>query len=149
MGSVRIVIDGQDELLAKLRKLGDSAQAHVELATTIGAEFIRDEAIGRAPGPEIKQVMVERSASTATAHVGPDRQHWYYRFFETGAGGHGITGNQYLAFVGSQGFIITRSVQHPGVTAAPFLRPAIQGNKDEIARRMGAAFRRAIDEVAG
>jgi len=149
MPTVSVKIDGMDELLVKLRRLGDSAEKYVELATKIGAEFIRDEAIGRAPGPEIHDVMAQRTASSATAYIGPDRKHWYYQFFETGAGGHEIKGNQYLAFVGNQGLVITKSVQHPGVSAAPFLRPAIQGNQNEITRRMGAAFKRAIDEVAG
>lgn len=81
--------------------------AVVESALRAGGGVIQRAAISKAPGPGIVVEMMsgkKLGAGTATglmkkniragsrfAVVGPDKQHWYYRFLEYGTKDHGVT----------------------------------------------------------
>jgi HK97 gp10 family phage protein len=146
----RVELVGEKELRDKLHKLGDLVRQANSKAARSGAAIIREDAAINAPGPYILalQSKINSTEDQAIVDIGPDKDHYYYQFFETGATAHEIKGNKYLAFMGAKGLIITRSVQHPGMEAHPFLRPAMTKNRDAVQKRAGAVFMVEINKVA-
>jgi HK97 gp10 family phage protein len=140
---------GEKELKEKLEKLGSRARASLLTATQAGGEVIREEANRNAPGPHVVMGHEKAQNSQAEVEIGPDEEHWYYRFFEFGAGPHEIKAKTAaaLAFEGRSGLVITQAVQHPGMAAVPFLRPAMDGKRKETVAEMGQVFRREIDRL--
>lgn len=145
-GNVVVRIEGGEVLLRRLHELGVNVQDVLEAATVAGAELVREAAEGRAPGPHVERETVRRSQERCEVDVGPDKEHWYYRFAETGARAHGISGDP-LVFEGSSGLVVTRHVDHPGTPQRPFLRPAMDGNEGEVEKRMGDHFLGAVEKV--
>lgn len=128
------------KLQAQLKRLESVARKDVmEKAVTAGAEVIRDEANVLAPGPHIELSVPTVTNTNAIAHVGPDAEHWQYRFMELGATPHEITGAP-LVFWGDDGLVVTRSVSHPGMIAEPFLRPAAEEKSQQAQEAMAAVL---------
>ena len=138
-------IDGLDEALAALRRAGVSTRPILRAASEAGAEIIAEAARGLAPGPEIETDVVESKADSITVDVGPTKAKWYYRFFETGAGPHAIKGKPLLIFEGDLGLVRIEAVQHPGMAAEPFLRPAYDAHGNEAVDEIGDKLRAAIE----
>ena len=143
-------IEGDEELLLKLRALGAGVEQILETAVLAGAEIVKDQANRLARGPHIETEITEKSRTKAIAEIGPDKEHWYYRFFETGAGPHEISPKSAggLAFAGREGDIVLQRVSHTGMAANPFLRPAMDEKKDSAVDATGAEFKREIDKQA-
>ena len=148
-GRVRVELVGDKELRDKIRKLGDNVRKANSQAAREGAEPIRVEANSNAPGPHIlaRQSKIMSTEDQAVVDIGPDKDHWYYQFTETGAGPHEIQGSAFLAFEGSSGLVITKVVKHPGVKARPFLRPAMRHNREAAQKLAGEVFLREIAKV--
>lgn len=145
MMQVSVRIEGADEVAAELRKIGERAGQVLEEAALEGAQVIVDDANTLAPGPNIEAEVVKRDQHSVEVNIGPDKDHWYYRFFETGTQPHTITPStrKRLRFdVGEEVFAL--AVQHPGMAAQPFLRPAIDENTDAAAKAAGQALRRKL-----
>lgn len=141
---ITVTLEGGDELVAALRELGMGVRAEVRRATVAGAEVIRDQARALAPGPHVEVEVVSATQNGAQVDIGPDQAHWYYRFFETGAAPHEIVGKPLLAL---EGGAVVRRVSHPGMAAAPFLRPAHDASQGEATDAMGAVLRQRIESV--
>lgn len=151
MPSVTVRVEGAEELQAKLAALGAKAQGiELERAALAGAEVIRAAAEGMAPGPHIEAEITRQTDQAVEVGIGPDLDHWYYGFFETGTTGHPIdpAGGGGLAFMGRDGAIVRIHVDHPGFNARPFLRPAIDAKGDQAVEATAAALRRGISSVA-
>ena len=116
----------------------------LEAAALVGATLFEEAAQPLAPGPHIDKDVAERSKERVSVDVGPDDDHWYYRFFETGAGAHEITGSP-LVFEGREDLVVTGRVDHPGMAAQPFLRPAFDGEKDRATDAVGDELRKAVE----
>lgn len=144
-----IRITGSAELIAQLAAVDNATQKVLEAATQAAAEVMRGMAAGRAPGPEIEKETVKRSQYGCQVDVGPAKKKWYYRFHETGAGQHVIKGKPLLVFEGGDGRVFTRIVNHSGMAARPFLRPAFDEGQAQAADAFGAAIAGAIRTVAG
>lgn len=144
--AMRVEIEGSAELLRKLRSLHDGAGQVVGGATRAGADLVESTAEAQAPGPHIDVELVAQTNDKAEYAIGPDKDHWYYVFIERGAVAHTIKGNP-LVFRGRSGLVVTKQVQHPGMAARPFLRPALK-RKEQISGRMGSRFRAMIEGVA-
>lgn len=145
---IRMTIKGDKELLKKLIALGDGVEQVLEDAATAGAEVIADQANKDAPGPHIEVEATEKSRTSATVEIGPDEDHWYYRFFETGVAAHPITPKTAggLAFMGREGEKVLQYVWHIGMPAQPFLRPAMDEEKQSAVDATGAQFKQEIDK---
>ena len=104
--------------------------------------------LARAPGPHIETKTGKLGPGKAEVKIGPDRAHWYYGLFETGVSAHEIDGNikKALKFTSGEEVIVKR-VQHPGMGAAPFLRPALDENQERITAAMGKTFREVIEKL--
>lgn len=146
MTTITVKLEGDRALLAKLERLGISVQDVLEAAVGAAAEIVRDDARTRAPAPHIEQETTKRTRRMVEVDVGPDDEHWYYRFIESGAAAHGISGSP-LVFMGDSGMVYTTQVSHPGLTARPFLRPAFDSQSGEATDEMGKHWKRAVESV--
>jgi hypothetical protein len=140
---VEIEIEGGEELLKALERSYVNADKALDEATLAGGEVVRREANRLAPSPDV-EVEVEREGERAVAKIGPHKDKWYLRFFELGATSHEITGLP-LAFEGRAGLVITGRVDHPGMAARPFLRPAIDSKQDAARDAVGVVLKRAVE----
>ena len=147
----QIKLEGIDELRKKLDQLQSRVDDAMLDAARAGAKVIVDEANSNAPGPHVVVGNEQTQENEASVEIGPDEEHWYYRFFETGATAHEIKAakGSALAFEGSAGDVITRSVDHPGMAANPFLRPAMEDKEEAAKNAAGKEFRREIERIAG
>ncbi len=165
-------IQGGDELLAQLKKLKADVDAALDEAALAGGQVICDAANRRAPGPFIKvwlSLETKLRGVAAQVEIFPDLDHWYYRFFETGVmpwqmskktgrtvrsstsggGGRPIRGTKKaFRFWGGQGEVVATEVELPGMAARPFLRPAIDEEKDAAIAAVGYVLRSRIEAVA-
>ena len=146
--NIRVTIEGDEELLLKLRALGAGVEQILETAVLAGAEIVKDQANSLAPGPHIESEVTEKSRTRATAEIGPDKEHWYYRFFETGTTGHPITPHKKgaLAFPWAGIDYVLASVWVMGMPAKPFLRNSMDEKQDSAVDATGAEFKREIDK---
>ncbi len=134
-------IKGGEELLRKLRQLGVNVEDVLEVATLAGAQVIANAANPLAPEPLIEAQVTEKRKKSVTVDIGPPEKKWYWRFLETGATGHEITGHP-LVFEGDEGLVVTGGVRHPGMAARPFLRPALDTKKSAAVGAVGDEIRR-------
>ena len=151
MTKVTVRIEGADELKAAIEGLRRAARGPIlERAALKGAEVIRAEASGNAPGPHVEAEVTKAADLAVEVGIGPDAAHWYYQFFETGAGAHSIdpTKKKALAFPGREGQVVRFHVGHPGMAAKPFLRPAVDSQKDAAVQATGDELRKGIEAVA-
>jgi len=142
-------IEGDAELKAILQKLGAGLVQAVQFATEDGAEVAKNAAIARGPGPHIVTKIKKIGPGKAEVGIGPDRQHWYYGLFETGVGRHEIDGHvkKALKFTYGGEEVILKRIDHPGMAAEPFLRPALEENQDKIMAKMGETFKQVIESL--
>lgn len=146
---ITVRIEGGEELRRKLRELGEAmAGTALRKAGEAGAKVLQSAANSRAPGPHVETEVVETGADSVTVAIGPDKDHFYYQFFETGAAAHDIKGRPLLVFEGREGTVFTPGVKHPGMGARPFLRPAIDEQGDAAAKAAGDVLRAEIEKVA-
>lgn len=149
--AVKVRIEGLEELKVKMRRLGVDVERSLDRAARAGAEVVREETASRAPGPH---VVFERDPKGQPERpqylIGPDKEHWYYQFFETGAGQHEIDGKtrKALLFPGKSGMLVRRKVGHPGMGASPFLRPGLEAAKEAAVDAVGKVLKAAVERVA-
>ncbi len=137
---------GDKELKDKLDQLGKRGRAALLPAARAGAQVIEMEAEILAPGPHIYTGNEKIDGGVAEIEIGPDEEHWAWRFFEFGATEHEIKGSP-LVFEGEHGLVITKSVNHPGMTAKPFMRPAAVRKEVEAGKEAGKVFKSEIDKL--
>lgn len=175
----------------KLEELQNAVRREiVEKALQAGGGVIHDAAENKAPGPHIEvEVMTGAelmkgwksaaaqgiNAKDMYAVIGPDKEHWYYRFSEYGTKSHGVrrrkrTVKEISARMGASReqrrsikksfagkrpamvfeingrLIFTRRVR--GVAAKPFMRPAIDSNGNAAVRELGDVLANEIEQVA-
>lgn len=138
-GHSSFVLEGADEMIALIAKLGDiAAGAAVMEAVIEGGKVLEDEIESRAPGPHIITVPNRRGIKRGYAEVdvGPDKEHWYYRFFETGAVPHEIEPvlKEALLLIGGN---LREAVAHPGMAAQPFMRPGFDVSEQKVKAVIG------------
>lgn len=137
---IRLALKGMDDLYKGLELRKSQVTAMRKEALGEGAKIIADEADSLAP----ENGYIRIDVKTEEAIIGFDKEKWYWRFFELGAKAHAIKGDP-LVFEGYQGLVVTRGVAHPGMAARPFLRPALDTEKDEAIKVMGEIVRRKVE----
>lgn len=143
----KIVIEGMDELRMKVKGISSRVALHLESAMLEGAGLIENEADSLAPGPDIAKETYEKKPERVVVQVGPKKAKWYWQFFETGATQHEIKAHKKKAlfFEGASGPVLTGSVEHMGMAARPFLRPAFDRQKDAAVRLIGERLKAEIE----
>jgi|YNPBryulayer2012_1023412.scaffolds.fasta_scaffold00014_36 HK97 gp10 family phage protein len=139
MAKLHIQISGLDELYKKLELTKEEVNARKKAALDAGAKIVGYEADRLAPRPG----SIKTKIDSEEAIIGFDKDKWYWRFFELGASPHEIEGDP-LVFEGDAGLVITNKVNHPGMAARPFLRPALESQKDLVIRVMSEVIREAL-----
>lgn len=145
-GRIQIKIEGDHELHERLKKLGARARASLLTAAQAGARVIEEDADRRAPGPYVIVGNERVEGGMAEVEIGPDRDHWYYRFFEFGATEHEIKGEP-LAFQADGETVFAMGATHPGMSAQPFLRPAVDTQRNQAVSAVGRVFRAEIERL--
>lgn len=149
-----------------LKDLARAARKEViEAALMAGGELIHSDAQNKAPGPIEIRLISGRTlrkrvdprfakvvkGNTRFVAIGPDIKHWYYRFFEFGAQPHDIKPKKasMIRFQGNDGLVFARYAKSTGgIRMRPFLRPAVDGNKDAAVYAMGQVLEREIRKAA-
>lgn len=147
--SFRAEIEGMEDLQKKIVGLRKDIAKILEEAAQAGADVIAAEANTLAPGPHIETEVAESTWTHADINIGPDKEHWYYRFFEFGAGPHEISPKKVggLQFPGREGEAVVRMiVHHQGMAASPFLRPAHENKSKDAEEATGQKFLSVINK---
>ena len=143
----RAVLVNEAEVLRQLEKAGLVVKDVLEQATLAGAKVVLEAAEPKAPGPHIGMDVSMKRKEKVVVEVGPDEDHWHYRFFETGAQPHEIKPRSKEALL-IEGNIYAERVAHMGMAARPFLRPALDSNKDEIVAAIGKVIEEKLKAIA-
>ena len=144
-------IEGGDELLKELASLGGNVRSSARSAVRAGARVIQGEAesneqgLGDGSGKQTAIKISQKKQGSIEAMIGPSKRKWWYRYFETGVTAHEITGDP-LVFEGDEGLVVIGGVQHPGMAAQPWLRPAFDTKQNDAVQAVGDALRQAIEE---
>lgn len=123
----KVVIMGEQELLSKLKALGDEAIGLLDDAVTAGAEIVAEEARSRARvrtgklRDSIGTGDIRRFGYRTVVPVGPGKEAFYGIFVEKG------TSKQ---------------------AAHPFLRPALRTKKEQVKATVGGIVRKGLEKVA-
>jgi HK97 gp10 family phage protein len=141
-------IEGAEQIMAALKAAEDEAARILDDAVQAGAEIIRKDAAERAPrrtGALARSLHSEKTKHTRTRvefGVSWDKDHYYGASLEVGAQAHEITPDTAQALLIGGEFV--SSVQHPGISPRPFLRPALDSKADEAEKVVGEKLRRAL-----
>ncbi len=136
-----IEIEGMEELEANLEEIIQLMAEATLAMVRRGEEVLEEEADNLAPKKGVMAAKVRsKTKNQVVIDFGPNRDNWTLRFFETGATQHEIRGNP-LIFEGASGDVIkTYAVDHPGMPAKPFMRPALDGKGDQAMEEAGEVF---------
>lgn len=140
---IKVKIEGGQEILDALKRMGADVPAEMESAALAGGDVVAEAANGMAPEPKITTEVVEVHGSAVTVAIGFPDDKWYWRYLETGATAHEITGTP-LAFEGDAGVVVVGGVQHPGMAARPFLRPALDSQQERAKDAVGEQLKSKV-----
>lgn len=142
-------IEGTKEMGAAFQRLGTAVRGVLVEAVEAGGEVIRGDAEARA-GDTIGMRVSRRTEALTEVEIGPPKEKWYMRFWETGAQSHEITGAP-LAFGPGlpEPGVVTGRVDHPGMPARPFMRPAVDNQAEAARLVLGETLLRVIEAVTG
>lgn len=127
-----VEIEGIDELLRNLRKLGDDISRELEEAVQAGAAVTMRKIAGNVGGSIRDSLTTETTLSKpkqVVIDVGPNKDAWYARFVEYGTAAHhvGVKDGEALKIYGSE--IAYRYTVNPsGAPASPFMRPGFDAS---------------------
>jgi len=140
-----IKVEGTEEIIAALKRLGAEATDIATDATMAGAEIARAEAANKAAqtSQRLADGMLKELDTTKSdevvVKVGPNKDLFWSRVVEFGAEPHHATPDQAKALQTDLDQFAANA-NHPGVEARPFLRPAADATASavqaEIARQL-------------
>jgi|VirMetMinimDraft_7_1064189.scaffolds.fasta_scaffold37040_4 HK97 gp10 family phage protein len=146
MSNVRV--KGLSELNAALQTLPAKIEANVlRSAMRAGANVIKDEAKANVPvatGTLKAGIKVSTSnrRGTVTAKVKTTGKHAYIaKWLEYGTAAHRIVSKGKGLNIGG---VVVRSVDHPGISPRPFLRPALDSKAQQAVVAVGNAIKKRL-----
>ena len=145
-----VKIEGLPELIAEMKGLGLRVNSNLRAAMRLGMKVIQTEAEMNARAiTKHKATRIEATSRVQEGKVSVElhvaKKRFYLGFFETGVQPHEIKGSP-LVFEGDKGLIVIGGVNHPGMPAQPWLRPAVDSKKDEAVGVIGDALRDVIEK---
>lgn len=141
--NVTIEIDGLENALRQAQRVGIAADRVLMAALDAAAKVIEEEIQSGAPGPHIER---EPADGVTAVDIGPNREHWYYQFSETGAAPHEIWPKSKAALFFNERF--AARVDHPGFAARPFMRPVADAPPAAAGQKAAAVLTDAVEDVA-
>jgi HK97 gp10 family phage protein len=147
---MRVEIEGIEELRKKLGELNVRVERVLREAVLQGEGLVEEEMKRQGPGPHMTYTIRKARSTRVEVDIGPDKEHWYYQLFESGAQPHEIEPDVKgaLAFEMDGAQVIVNSVKHTGMAAAPFIRPALKNQTEAVKAAMMKTFWNAIERVA-
>ena len=148
--SIQVTVEGDRELLKKLDALGVNVKAEVKAAVEAGGAVIAQAANAKRSGMDVSSPRVT-AAGQVEVSVGPVKEKWHLRFFETGTRAHVVKAKNkpYLRFRLADGtWRRMRQVTVPAIPARPFLRPAFDESQTGATDAVGEKLKRAVLNVA-
>lgn len=151
-------VEGLAAAMAQLDDLGERVRQNVlRTALRKGANVVKRDgearlaAAGarRAKGALLVKVSGKQGKESAKVGLVADKGKdvWQYKYLETGAGPHVIAPTR-AGLELAPNIFVRGKVNHPGMAARPFLRPALDENHREILDAFGEATRDAIAKQA-
>jgi hypothetical protein len=166
-------LEGGDELVRKLRAMSrDARGATLERAVDAGIAPAEQRIRADAPGSGIVSEVADKpnTPNTKARQVGPDKDHWYYQFFETGVqpfeidlvrrkskrsavnrktgrrmSGRKVAGDtQALKFEIGGATVFAKKVRRGGMAARPFMRKNFLGSTERMETAFGDEIERAV-----
>lgn len=137
-GGIRLEIQNLDGVKKLIEQLGPAAKAVLPQAVEAGAEVLRDKMASKAQSDGIGVEM-----DGATALIGPDKEHFYLAFFETGTGAHKVEPRTKKAL--RWGDTFAARAFPGGIAPRPFMRPAVDEGKDAVAAKVGEVLVAALE----
>jgi len=146
--STGAVITGEAELMNRLNAMANDLKKDITKEALIaGAEIVKRAAESKAHGSVAQHIEIETifvGQGLPKVLIGPDKDHWYAAFQEFGAKRHTIKIGAGKKILSDGSEVFGREVNHPGVTAKPFMRPAIDDNEAQVKAAMMAVIRRRL-----
>ena len=136
--ALRVEVTNLEEVRRVLEQLGPKAVAAMPAAIAEGAKVLQARMVALGPGPHIE---IEQDG--ASAEIGPDKEHFYYCFFETGTSAHLVEPREKSALKWGEQYA-ARS-RPGGMAAEPFMRPAVDEGVGEIGEAMGKVLLAAVE----
>ena len=149
MATTTVRIEGGENLLKELAALGGNVRSTARTAMRNGTKVVQAQAEinAAALGRPAKHTRIRARSlmkGLITMELSPSKAKWWFRYFETGVSAHEITGSP-LVFQGRNGLVVVDRVNHPGMAARPWLRPAMDSQSPAAVAAIGETFRRAIE----
>lgn len=144
-----VQIEGLDRVLAELARRQRNVGAELENALVAGGEVIADAARGNARSTAQSVArgvrVVKRPQSRGKALVVVGSTSPLAHLFEWGAAPHEITPENRRALRLADGWF-ARRVQHPGMAAHPWLRPAFDSQQRNAQARIRQKLQTALEK---
>lgn len=147
--TMTVQIQGLDHVLAELERRGRNVSAELEDALVDGAEVIADAARGNARGAAesiARGMYVDaRPAAARKALVVVGSRSPLGHLYEFGVGPHETRPKRKRALRLADDWFASR-VQHPGMAAHPWLRPAFDSQQRNAQERIRQKLARALEK---
>lgn len=145
---MRVEIVGLEDVVDALRALGVDMENAVEAIALAAAEPMARTVAAKAPGAigdAIVTETTEKSKKRVTVSVGPSRKAWIARFVEFGTGAHTVTARKQKALKLYGLGVYRKRVDHPGMPAQPFMRPAFDTGQSASQTAAANAAKKVIE----
>lgn len=150
MAKAKVRVLGIKGIEKAFKKKVAEAEKALEKTVHVAAKVIRDAAADNAAqrtgelSERIVRETTEKKAETVTVAVGPDDEvDWYGLMVEFGTGSHDVTPqNKQALKTDTDRF--AASAKHPGTTAQPYLRPALDEKADEAVDEAGRTLKKEL-----
>ena len=142
--AMRVEIEGIEDVVKQLKRVGVDITDALELIATAGAAVMAERVAGGAPGEIAGSIVtdtLEKSRKRVEVGTGPDKDHFYARYVEFGTQAHEIRPSTAKALTIDGG--LYAGATHPGNSERPFMRPAFDGGRGAAEREMAKATAKA------
>ena len=137
------ILEGQADLERKLKEIGAEVEKVLGAAVAAGATLSTQLVSAGFNSDGIAWDMIEAKKERATAHVGPDKDHWYLKFLETGVQPHLVRAVGAKALKLADGTYRASAVPG-GFPARPVLRTLYETNQAKVQNAVGSKFKQAV-----
>lgn len=147
---------GGVELAGWLIALGDEVNDEIEAISIEAARPLVREIKANAPresGDMADSIDIyklkPRGNLTTVVAIGPAKDYYYWLWNEMGAEPHTIPHKKATTFIGALKRFFKGDIQHPGVKAKPFIRPAYDRHEEKILSDITNGLNRLIEKFKG
>lgn len=148
-----IKLKGFEELSRKLNQIESKvSRSIVRKGTAKMAQVVRKEMRAKAPRKtgklkkELRYKIRRKTSGGFTAEVGAFNGAYYAKFIEKGTKMHKIRAGSKRKVLSFRGRTVSE-VEHPGISAKPFIEPAFKAAKDRAVKEAGIKIMQEITKI--